>query len=57
MKCVRQMWRQIFIILTYANMNMKKTWQGYDIKLCLRLVLNMLKEMRGHTSIFTPLGT
>ncbi len=24
MKCARQMWKQIFIMLTYANMNMRK---------------------------------
>jgi hypothetical protein len=51
------MWKQIFIMLTYANMNMKKTWQGYDAKLCLKLMLNKLKEMKGPTSIYTPLGT
>jgi hypothetical protein len=41
----------------YANMNMKRTWQGYGAKLCLRLMLNKLKEMRGPTPIYTPLGT
>jgi len=25
-RCARQMWKRIFIILTYTNMNMKKTW-------------------------------
>jgi hypothetical protein len=43
---VRQMWKQIFVILTYTNMNMKKTWQGYGARSCLKLVLNRLKEMR-----------
>jgi len=38
----------------YANMNMKKTWQGYGAKLCLRLMLNKLKEMRG-PFLFIPL--
>jgi hypothetical protein len=42
---------------TYANMNMEKTWQGYDARLCLRMVSNKLKEMRGPTSIYTPLET
>jgi len=23
------MWKYIFIMLTYANMNMKRTWQSY----------------------------
>jgi len=49
-------WKQIFIELTYVNMNMKKTWQGYGVRLCLRLVLNIMKKMRGPTSIYTPLG-
>jgi len=38
-------WKHISIMLTYANMNMKKTWQGYGVRLCLILVLNKLKEM------------
>ncbi len=29
----------------YANMNMKRTWQSYGVKLCLRLMLNRLKIM------------
>jgi hypothetical protein len=35
----------------------KKTTQGYGVRLCLRLMLNNLKEMRGPTSIYTILGT
>jgi hypothetical protein len=38
-------------------MNMKKEWQGYGVKSCLKLVLNRLKEMKGPTFIYTPLGT
>jgi hypothetical protein len=38
-------------------MNMKKTWQGYDARSSLRLVLNILKEMKGPITIYTPLGT
>ncbi len=45
------------IMLTYANMNMKRTWQGYGARLCLRLVLNRLKEIKNLTFIYTPLGT
>jgi hypothetical protein len=41
---------------TYANMNMKRTWQGYGAKSCLKLVLNRLKEMKGPISTYTPLG-
>jgi hypothetical protein len=38
-------------------MNMKRTWQGYGAKLCLKLVLNILKEIKGPTPIYTLLGT
>jgi hypothetical protein len=54
--CARQTWKQIFIMLTYANMNMKRTWQGYGARLCLRLMLNIMKKMKGPTSIYTSLG-
>jgi hypothetical protein len=36
-------------------MNMKRTC--YDVKSCLRLMLNKLKEMKGPTPIYTLLGT
>jgi hypothetical protein len=55
--CAGQMWKWIFIMLTYANMNMKITWQGYGGRLCLKLTLNKLKELKGPTPIYTPLGT
>jgi len=32
-------------------MNMKKTWQGYGARLCLKLMLNRFKEMKGLTPI------
>jgi hypothetical protein len=51
MRCVRQMWKQIFIMLTCANINMKKTWQVYGVISCLKLVLNRLKETRDPTFI------
>jgi len=44
-------------MLTYANMNMKRRWQGYDVRLCLKLMLKKLKEMKGPNFIYTPLGT
>jgi hypothetical protein len=56
-RCVKQIWKQIFIVLINANMNMKRIWQGYGVRLCLKLVLNRLKDMRGPTFIYTPLGT
>jgi hypothetical protein len=57
MKCARQTWKYIFIMLIFTNINMKRTWQGYGVRLCLRLMLNILKEMKGLTSIYIPLGT
>jgi len=44
-------------MLTYANMNIKRTWQGYGARSCLKLMLNKLKEMKGPTSIYIALGT
>jgi hypothetical protein len=41
----------------YANMNMKRTWQDYGVRLCLKLVLNKLNEMRGSIFIYTLLKT
>ncbi len=46
-----------FIMLTYVNMNMKKTWEGYSARLCLRFVLNKLKKMMGFILIYAHLGT
>jgi len=43
----------IFSMLTYANLNMKRTWQVYGPISCLKLVLNKLKKMRGSTFIYT----
>ncbi len=41
---------------TYANMNMERTQQSYTTRSCLRLMLDKLKEMKGPTPIYTPLG-
>jgi hypothetical protein len=35
----------------------EKNLKGYGAKSCLRLMLNNLKEMKGLTPIYTPLGT
>jgi len=56
MRCAKQTWKQIFVILIYANMNMKRTWQGYNARLCFKLVLNILKEIKSITLIYIPLG-
>jgi heterodisulfide reductase subunit B len=42
-------------MLTYANMNMKKTGKNYGARTCIRLMLNILKEMIGPIPIYTHL--
>ncbi len=37
-------------------MNMKIIRQGYVVRSSLKLILNILKEMKGPTSIYTLLG-
>jgi hypothetical protein len=37
-------------------MNMKIIWQGYGVKSCLKFVLKIVKEMKGFTPTYTPLG-
>jgi hypothetical protein len=54
------MWKNnMKIDLYYANinkMNMKNTWQGYGVRSCPKLMLNILKEMRVPTPILNPFG-
>jgi hypothetical protein len=57
MICGRPTWKYIFSMLTYANMNMKRTRQGYGARSCLRLMLNILKEMKGPIPIYNHLWT
>jgi hypothetical protein len=48
------------VVLYYANIythEHKKTWQGYGVRLCLKLMLNKLNKMKGFTHIYTPLET
>jgi hypothetical protein len=56
-RCAKQTWKKIFIMLTYVNMNMKKIWQSYGVQDCAKMVLNILNEMKGPTSIYTLLAT
>jgi hypothetical protein len=35
----------------YANINMRRTWQGYGVRSCLRLMYNRLKIMKSSHSI------
>jgi hypothetical protein len=37
----------------YANIQ-TRTWQGYGVRSCLKLMLNILKKMKGLTYIYTP---
>jgi hypothetical protein len=44
----------------YANLckhDHEKNLKGYGAKLCLRLMLNKLKKMKGPNPIYTLLGT
>jgi hypothetical protein len=52
-KCAKQKWRQIFIMLKYENVNVKRPKQGYGSRLYLKLVLNILKVI-GVISLFIP---
>jgi hypothetical protein len=38
-------------MLTYVNMNMKKTWQGYGAKSCLKL----MKQIEGNEGSYSYL--
>jgi hypothetical protein len=52
--------KNVEIKLYYVNIykhEYERTWQGYGVKLCLRLLLNRLKEMKGPIPIYTPFGT
>jgi hypothetical protein len=41
----------------YKHEHERKTWQSYGARSWLKLLLNILKEMKGHTFIYAPLGT
>jgi hypothetical protein len=55
-RCVRQMWKRIFNMLKHENMNMKRIRQGYGVRSCLILMLNILKEIKNPIFIYTLLG-
>jgi hypothetical protein len=52
-KCAKQKQRQIFIMLKYENLNMKRPKQGYGSRSYLKMVLNILKVM-GVVPLFKP---
>jgi hypothetical protein len=56
-RCAKQTWKQIFILLTYANMKIKRTLQGYGARSCLKPMLNRLREIKGSKIFYTPLRT
>jgi hypothetical protein len=53
---MRQMWKQIYIMLTYANMNMKKTWQGYGAKIMLKFNVKYIKGNERPYFYLLPFG-
>jgi hypothetical protein len=46
-----------YYVNTYKHKHEKKMTWGYGVRSCIISVLNKLKEMRGLTSIYMPLGT
>lgn len=57
MKYAKKKFKQIFILITYGNMNMKWNKQGYDSRLYFKLKLNKLKRMGNPTFInYNPFG-
>jgi hypothetical protein len=49
MKCVKQTWKQIFIMLTCVNMNMKRTW----LRLWFKIVLETnVEQTKGSESSY-----
>jgi hypothetical protein len=53
----RSMKTNFYYVNTYKHKHEENMTWGYGVRSCLILVLNRLKEMRGLTSIYTPLGT
>jgi hypothetical protein len=49
-RCVRHTWKQIFIMLTYANMNMKRTWENYGVRSCFKIGVEQTKRNGGPSS-------
>jgi hypothetical protein len=41
-------------MFTYANMNMKKTWQDYGAKLCHKIGVEQTKRNEGFYSYLYP---
>jgi len=56
MRCARKMWKIIFIMLTYANMSMKRIWQGYGARLCLKLMLKKIERNEESYFYLYPFG-
>ncbi len=53
----KEKFKQIFILITYGNMNMKWNKQGYDSRLYFKLKLNKRKGMGNPTFInYNPFG-
>jgi hypothetical protein len=56
MKCAKQTWKWIFIMLTYANMNMRKTWQGYGAEIMPKISVEQTERNEGSCSYLCPFG-
>jgi hypothetical protein len=46
MKCVKQKWKKIIIVIKFENVNTKGIEQGYGIRWYLKLMVNKLNLMR-----------
>jgi hypothetical protein len=44
-------------MLTYVNMNMKRTWQNYGAKSCFKIDVEQFFENESPIPIYTFLGT
>jgi hypothetical protein len=57
MRCAKQMWKWIFIMLKYANMNMKRIWQGYGARIVPKISVEQIEGNEGSYYYLSPLGT
>jgi len=48
--------KQIFIVVNYENINIKRTKQGYGTRSHLLLELNIINVIKGSTFTYTSLG-
>jgi len=53
----KETWKWIFIMLTYANMNVKKIWQDYGARLWAESMIKYTTKvvMNSYSHIFTQM--